>query len=238
MVSDSAYTQNGGSAPSCPNYYDILGVPTDADEAAIAKAYKKLALKYHPDKNRRKPPEEAEIANEKFKSLAEAKDILCSKRALYDNYRQYVANNGMQIMLPGSQSFDDFTFIPPGINSLDEFEKLLEELMPGQFIRQQDEYGEYDDTNTEPEFSIRDGLLGMVGIFTAWYLWERFRPRTHELLARMDRSVWLEWWWETRPVALLISPLFCFAPPLAAGLPDWLSEYAVNELEIGSTVWF
>ena len=52
------------------DYYRVLGVKRDASEADIRKAYRKLALKYHPDKNDH--PE----AEEKFKEIAEAYDVL------------------------------------------------------------------------------------------------------------------------------------------------------------------
>ena len=62
------------------DYYDILGVPRDADEDTIKKAYHKLAMKWHPDRN--KTPE----AEEKFKQIATAYAILKDpkKRARYD----------------------------------------------------------------------------------------------------------------------------------------------------------
>jgi len=52
------------------DYYEILGISRDASTDEIKKAYRKLALKYHPDKNKEKQ------AEEKFKEAAEAYDIL------------------------------------------------------------------------------------------------------------------------------------------------------------------
>lgn len=65
------------------DYYDVLGVPKGADDAAIKKAYRKLAIKYHPDKN----PDNKE-AEEKFKEAAEAYEVLSDKdkRARYDRF--------------------------------------------------------------------------------------------------------------------------------------------------------
>lgn len=65
------------------DYYAILGVPRDADKDTIKKAYRKLAIKYHPDHN----PDDPEAA-EKFKELAEAYEVLSDpeKREIYDRY--------------------------------------------------------------------------------------------------------------------------------------------------------
>lgn len=74
------------------DYYDILGVEKGADAAAIKKAYRKMAIQYHPDKN---PGDKA--AEEKFKEAAEAYEVLSDpdKRARYDRYGHAgVSNQG------------------------------------------------------------------------------------------------------------------------------------------------
>lgn len=65
------------------DYYEVLGVSKDADATQIKKAYRKLALKYHPDKN----PDDKE-AEEKFKEAAEAYEVLSNqeKKARYDRF--------------------------------------------------------------------------------------------------------------------------------------------------------
>jgi len=65
------------------DYYEVLGVPKTADEAEIKKAYRKLAMQFHPDKN---PDNKA--AEDKFKEASEAYEVLSDKdkRQIYDQY--------------------------------------------------------------------------------------------------------------------------------------------------------
>lgn len=65
------------------DYYEVLGVEKSADQEAIKKAYRKLAVKYHPDRN----PGDKE-AEDKFKEATEAYEVLSDekKRPLYDQY--------------------------------------------------------------------------------------------------------------------------------------------------------
>ena len=67
------------------NYYEVLGVSENATSDEIRKAYKKLAIKWHPDKN----PDNKEFAEEKFKSISEAYNVLSDpkKREEWENYR-------------------------------------------------------------------------------------------------------------------------------------------------------
>ena len=66
------------------DYYEILGVSRGAPSAEIKKAYRKLALKWHPDKN----PNDTVEAGKQFKRICEAYEVLSdeSKRRVYDSY--------------------------------------------------------------------------------------------------------------------------------------------------------
>src|ERR1043165_7117827 len=65
------------------DYYKVLDVPRTATEADVKKAYRRLAMKFHPDRN---PGDKS--AEEKFKEAKEAYEVLCEadRRAAYDRY--------------------------------------------------------------------------------------------------------------------------------------------------------
>jgi len=64
------------------DYYDVLGVPKSATDDELKKAYRKLALKFHPDKNKNEGTQDA------FKKIAQAYNCLSNqdKRSRYDQY--------------------------------------------------------------------------------------------------------------------------------------------------------
>ncbi|MEZ5952850.1 MAG: molecular chaperone DnaJ [Hyphomonas sp.] len=74
------------------DYYEVLGVPRDADEKALKSAYRKLAMKYHPDQN----PGNKE-AEDSFKEVGEAYAVLsdADKRAAYDRFGHRAFESGM-----------------------------------------------------------------------------------------------------------------------------------------------
>ena len=87
------------------DYYEVLGVDRNASTDDIKKAYRKLAVKYHPDKN----PGDT-TAEEKFKELGEAYEALIddNKRAAYDRYGHAAFSAGSGAARGGAGFHDPF----------------------------------------------------------------------------------------------------------------------------------
>lgn len=105
------------------DYYSILGVSKTATQDDIKKAYRKLALKWHPDKN----PDNKEEAEKKFKEVAEAYEVLSdkSKRDAYDRY-------GNDRMRHTGSSSSDFTDIPGFTFTFRSPDEVFREFFGGQ----------------------------------------------------------------------------------------------------------
>lgn len=95
------------------DYYEVLGVPRNADENAIKKAYRKAALRWHPDKN----ADNRDEAEENFKRISEAYEVLSDndKRGVYDQYGKEGLAGGPTPGGGGGFSHDPFAgFFGPG----------------------------------------------------------------------------------------------------------------------------
>ena len=133
------------------DYYEVLGVGRDVDTPALKTAYKKMAMKYHPDRN---PNDQA--AEENFKEAAEAYSVLSDpqKRAAYDRY----GHKGLQ-GLGANQGFDPSAFT--------DFSDILGDLFGmgdlfgggGRRTRNQAQRGE--DLRYDIEINLEDVMRGM-----------------------------------------------------------------------------
>ena len=105
------------------DYYDLLGVERVATSEDLKKAYRKMAMQYHPDRN----PDDAE-AEQKFKEISEAYDVLSDeqKRVAYDQFGHAAFD---QSGGPGAGGFE-FSF--GGGSFADAFDDLFGEFMGGQ----------------------------------------------------------------------------------------------------------
>ncbi|XP_037380151.1 dnaJ homolog subfamily B member 3 [Talpa occidentalis] len=90
------------------DYYEVLGVPRQASAEAIKKAYRRLALKWHPDKN----PENKEEAERRFKQVARAYEVLsdAGRRDVYDRCGEAGAEGGGG-RARGAPDGDPFEFV-------------------------------------------------------------------------------------------------------------------------------
>jgi len=108
------------------DYYEVLGVERNADADTIKKAYRKAAIKYHPDKN----PGDKE-AEEKFKEAAEAYDVLSNpdKRARYDRF----GHAGMSGAAGGAGGFEGFGGFSGGGFSMEDIFSQFGDIFGGHF---------------------------------------------------------------------------------------------------------
>ncbi|CAE7359438.1 DNAJB8 [Symbiodinium sp. CCMP2456] len=111
-------------------YYAVLGVSQTASEADVKKAYRKEALKWHPDKN----PDNKEEAEKKFKAVAEAYEVLSDpqKRAAYDRGEAF-DGSGMGGFHSGfnGDAFSVFEQFFGGRNPFAEMDRMFEEMHRG-----------------------------------------------------------------------------------------------------------
>ncbi|KAE8628050.1 hypothetical protein XENTR_v10007283 [Xenopus tropicalis] len=101
IVTQKAYRLTGGEAAMGQDYYSVLEITPSAGDSDIKKAYRKLALKYHPLKN--KEPS----APHRFKQIAEAYDVLSDlrKKATYDKFGEEGLKGGVPPEFGGEEAW-------------------------------------------------------------------------------------------------------------------------------------
>ncbi|MEA2113418.1 MAG: molecular chaperone DnaJ [Patescibacteria group bacterium] len=141
------------------DYYKTLGIEKGASEEEIKKAYRKLALKYHPD---RAPKDKKKEHEEKFKKVSQAYSVLSdkNKKAQYDQYGQTF--NGGTGQGFSQQDFHSFYDVFGGRDNFEDlgFGRIFEEAFGfKRGTRRREEYGQ--DISLDMEISLEDAFRGV-----------------------------------------------------------------------------
>lgn len=139
------------------DYYTILGVSKTASQDEIKKAYRKLAMQYHPDRN----PDNKE-AEAKFKDINEAYEVLKDeqKRAAYDRYGHQAFANGMGGAGAGANPFNGFDFTGSGF--ADVFSDIFSEFTgQGRPSRRRSYAERGDDVRYDVTLTLEEAFAGL-----------------------------------------------------------------------------
>ncbi|WP_343712373.1 molecular chaperone DnaJ [Inquilinus sp.] len=131
------------------DFYDLLGVARGAGADEIKKAYRKLAMQYHPDRN---PGDQT--AEHKFKEINEAYDVLKDeqKRAAYDRFGHAAFDGGAGPRGPGGADFSG--------GFADIFEEMFGDFMGGRRGGQRAQAGRGADVRFNLEITLEEAFLG------------------------------------------------------------------------------
>jgi curved DNA-binding protein len=172
------------------DYYDVLGVPRNSTDAAIKKAYRKLAREYHPDVNKDGG------AQNHFQEISEAYEVLgdSEKRKRYDelgaNWKQgqdFTPPQGWEnahFDFGGSGGVQDFSFAGSGFS--DFFESIFGDMMGGQRsgFQSSETFGARSQRRTHDEVELKltleEAYLGAkkrISVYTS----DKSKPKTYDL---------------------------------------------------------
>ncbi len=138
------------------DYYEVLGVTKTASGEEIKKAYRKLAMQYHPDRN----PDNKE-AEAKFKDINEAYEVLKDeqKRAAYDRYGHQAFTGGFGGAGAGANPFNGFDFTGAGF--ADVFSDIFSEFTGQGRARQRSYAQRGDDIRYDVTLTLEEAYVGL-----------------------------------------------------------------------------